>query len=243
MEVFNVVKKINEETLVMEQNSEVAVQHNEASDSDSQPETNYLVIESDIETESETQRDGLFGNYGFYPPTFEFNKNATQKATLPKCSNCAMKTHPTLSAARADAIQKRTQAITRLPDQEIFLEMIDAPREEIRRCIIQKLGPATWDYHSKAEFLNQKFNNKTLLHTSVKAGKLDITDLLLDYGADPDIEENGQTIAHRAAAENNKLLIRILRYHKYKFSSYNSLGETPLMVPIAYGHEEVASYL
>ncbi|KZS02299.1 Uncharacterized protein APZ42_000714, partial [Daphnia magna] len=47
----------------------------------------------------------------------------------------------------------------------------------------------------------------------------------------------------RAAAENNKLLIRILRYHKFKFSSYNSLGETPLMVAIAYGHEKVASYL
>ncbi|KAK4045620.1 hypothetical protein OUZ56_033307 [Daphnia magna] len=224
-------------------NSEDAVQRNEASDSESQPEINYLVIESEIETESETQRDGLFGYYGFYPPTFEFNPNATQKATLSKCSNCAMKTHPTLSAARADAVQKRTQAITRLRDQEIFLEMIDAPREEIRRCIVQKLGPAAWDYHPKAEFLNQKFNNQTLLHTSVKAGKLDITDLLLDYGADPDIEEDGQTIAHRAAAENNKLLIRILRYHKYKFSSYNSLGETPLMVAIAYGHEEGASYL
>ncbi|KAK4028574.1 hypothetical protein OUZ56_021579 [Daphnia magna] len=104
-----IVKKTNEETLVMEQNSEDAVQHNEASDSESPPETNYIVIEN--------------------------------------------------------------------------------------------------------------------------------------YGADPDIEEDSQTIAHRAAAENNKLLIRILRYYKYKFSSYNSLGETPLMVAIAYGHEEVASYL
>ncbi|KAK4015087.1 hypothetical protein OUZ56_030077 [Daphnia magna] len=227
------VKKNNEETLVMEWGSEDTVHHNEASDGEKQPETNYIVIESDIETESETQRDGLFGDYGFYPPTFRFDPNATQKTTLPKCSNCAMKTHPSLSAARADAIRKRTQAITRL----------HAPREEIRKCIIQKLGPAAWDYHPKAEFLNQKFNNKTLLHASVKAGKLDITDLLLDYGADPDIKEDGQTIAHRAAAENNKLFIRVLRYHKYKFSSYNSLGETPLMVAIAYGHEEVASYL
>ncbi|KAK4037693.1 hypothetical protein OUZ56_029724 [Daphnia magna] len=160
MEIFSVVKKTNEETLVMEQNNEDAVQHNEANDSESQPEMNYIVIESDIETESETQRDGLFGDYGFYPPTFKFDPNATQKATLPKCT-----------------------------------------------------------------------------------GKLDITDLLLDYDTDLDIEEDCQTIAHRAAAVNNKLLIRILRYHKYKFSSNNSLGETPLMVAIAYAHEEVASYL
>ncbi|KAK4007241.1 hypothetical protein OUZ56_012401 [Daphnia magna] len=122
-------------------NSEDAVQHNEASDSESQPETNYLVIESDIETESEAQRDGLFGDYGFYPPT------------------------------------------------------------------------------------RSKGRNKKVYHPEIGS------------------RCNGQTIAHRAAAENNKLLIRILRYHKYKFSSYNSLGETPLMVAIAYGHEEVASYL
>ncbi|XP_045027918.1 uncharacterized protein LOC123471081 [Daphnia magna] len=65
LRIFIILKKNNEETLVMEQNSEDAVQHNEASGSESQPETNYIVIESDMETESETQRDGLFGDYGF----------------------------------------------------------------------------------------------------------------------------------------------------------------------------------
>ncbi|KAK4006747.1 hypothetical protein OUZ56_011905 [Daphnia magna] len=50
----------------------------QASEGERQPETNYIVIESDIETESETQRDGLFGDYGFYPPTFKFDPNATQ---------------------------------------------------------------------------------------------------------------------------------------------------------------------
>ncbi|KZS01726.1 Uncharacterized protein APZ42_001522, partial [Daphnia magna] len=150
---------------------------------------------------------------------------------------------PTGEGKCKSAIRKRTQASTRLRDQKILLEMIDAPREEIRRYIIKKFGLATWNYHPKEEFLNQKFNGKTLLHTSVKVGKLDISDLMLDYGADPDIEEDGQIIAHTAAAENNKLLIRILRYHKYKFAAYNSLGETPLMVAIAYGHEDVANYL
>ncbi|KZS03105.1 Uncharacterized protein APZ42_034228 [Daphnia magna] len=50
---------------------------------------------------------------------------------------------------------------------------------------------------------------------------------------------------HQARYNNNQHLQQqqVLRYHKYKFSSYNSLGETPLMVAIAYGHEEVASYL
>ncbi|KAK4045284.1 hypothetical protein OUZ56_032822 [Daphnia magna] len=163
----------------------------------------HRLIKSPFRLLNTTKREGLFGDYGFYPPTFKFDPNTTQKTTLPKCN---------------------------------------APREEIRRYIIKKFGLATWNYHPKEEFLNQKFNGKTLLHTSVKVGKLDISDLMLDYGADPDIEEDGQIIAHTAAAENNKLLIRILRYHKYKFAAYNSLGETPLMVAIAYGHEDVANY-
>ncbi|KZS05448.1 Uncharacterized protein APZ42_031362 [Daphnia magna] len=138
MEGFNAVKKNNEETLVMDRDSEDAVQRSEATDG----EINCMMIECDIETEIETQREGLLGDYGYYPPTFKFDPNASQKTTFPKCSNCAMKKNQTLSVARADAIRKRTQAITRLRDQGIFLEMIDAPREEERRCVIKKLGPA-----------------------------------------------------------------------------------------------------
>ncbi|KAI9553634.1 hypothetical protein GHT06_021557 [Daphnia sinensis] len=116
-----------------------------------------------------------------------------------------MKTNPTLSAARVDAVRRRVQTIARLNNGKFFLDMVNAPREEIRRYILKKLGPAAWDYHPKAGFLNQQFNRKTLLHRSVKLEKLDITDLLLYYGANPDIEENGRTIEHLAAAENNKL--------------------------------------
>ncbi|KAK4006531.1 hypothetical protein OUZ56_011685 [Daphnia magna] len=104
-------KKNNEETLGMEQNSEDAVQHNEASYSESQPVANYIVIESDIETESETQRDGLFGDY-------------------------------------------------------------DAPREEIRRCIIEKLGPAAWDY---LEFALKLASEKVAFVTTFLLGGVAVT--------------------------------------------------------------------
>lgn len=77
--------------------------------------------------------------------------------------------------------------------------------------------PLTWDYHPKAEFLNQAYNGKTLLPRRVKLRKLEIKDLLLCYSTDLDIEEDGEAIAQRATAENNKLLLRILRYHKCKF--------------------------
>lgn len=87
-----------------------------------------------------------------------------------------MKTYPTFSAAKADAFHKRVSAFTQLRNQEIFLEMINAPREEIRKRIIKKLGPAAWDYRTKAEFLNQRYDGKTLLHKNVEVEKLDITD-------------------------------------------------------------------
>ncbi|KZS04123.1 Uncharacterized protein APZ42_032998 [Daphnia magna] len=58
----------------------------------------------------------------------------------------------TFSVAKADAVQRRVHAITRLSNKEVFLEIIDAPREEIRRRIIEKLGTAAWDYHPKLSF-------------------------------------------------------------------------------------------
>lgn len=57
-----------------------------------------------------------------------------------------MKIYPMFSTAQVDAVKRRVHAITRLHNEEIFLEIFVAPREEIRRCIIEKLGPAAWDY-------------------------------------------------------------------------------------------------
>lgn len=52
MEGFNAVKKNNEETLVMDRDSEDAVQRSEATDGERQQEINYILIESYIETDS-----------------------------------------------------------------------------------------------------------------------------------------------------------------------------------------------
>jgi ankyrin repeat protein len=48
-------------------------------------------------------------------------------------------------------------------------------------------------------FLNYKFSGFTLLHSSAKQLKYDIVDLLLTYGADVNIKEDGNTLAHNAA--------------------------------------------
>ena len=52
--------------------------------------------------------------------------------------------------------------------------------------------------------LNDKFNETiTLLHSSVKELKYDIVDLLLTFGADVNILEDGKSIAHRAPDTND----------------------------------------
>ncbi len=80
-------------------------------------------------------------DYGSLAPTLFTPTRFNPDTTKPKCSNCAMKTNPMFSAVKADAI-RRVHAITNLRNKEIFLEIFDAPREEIRRGLIEKLDPA-----------------------------------------------------------------------------------------------------
>ncbi|KAK4006601.1 hypothetical protein OUZ56_011758 [Daphnia magna] len=124
MEGFNIVYKEKELVIAVKNNKEKA-----------------KMIESDSDTDNEKRREEDFMDYWYSAPTPKFNPNTSE----PKCSNCAIKTYLTFSAAKADAVRRK---------------IIDAPREEIRRCIIEKLGSSAWDYHTKAEFLNQGYKGK-----------------------------------------------------------------------------------
>ncbi len=68
--------------------------------------------------------------------------------------------------------------------------------------------------------------------------KHDITGLLLDHGANVNIFEQGQTIAHRAAAANDTLILFIIYRYGRDFSLLNHDGETPLMIAITLGNTE-----
>jgi hypothetical protein len=78
----------------------------------------------------------------------------------------------------------------------------------------------------------------TLLHRSVKELKYDILDLLLNYGADVNVFEDGKSIAHRAAETNDTMLCHVIRRYKGEFSALDINGETPLMIAIALGNKE-----
>lgn len=89
-------------------------------------------------------------DYGPLVPTFRYNSNTTK----PKCSNCAMKTCPTFSQPR------------KTPSEE--------ESTQSNGNVIQKKKPKI-----TPPKYNYEYNGKTLLHRSVKLGKLEITDLVL----------------------------------------------------------------
>lgn len=67
-------------------------------------------------------------------------------------------------------------------------------------------------------------NGQTLLHGTVTEERFDVTDVMLEFEADPDIIEDGQMIVHRAAATNNTHLLRVISYNNCKLRVWNSLG-------------------
>ena len=84
--------------------------------------------------------------------------------------------------------------------------------------------------------LNKKHGTLSLVHESVILRKHDITDLLLEHGANVNIYEQGQTIAHRAAAANDTLMLYIIYRHGGDFSLLDRNGETALMLAISLGN-------
>ena len=55
---------------------------------------------------------------------------------------------------------------------------------------------------------------------------------LLEHGANVNIYEQGQTIAHRAASANDTLMLYIIYRSGGDFSLLNHVGETPLMIAV-----------
>ena len=126
-------------------------------------------------------------------------------------------------STRSELIQNEISAITALHRGDLTINAIHAPRESLR-AFLQEQKPLSLSPAGENK-LNKRFDyDQTLLHTSVKLLKHDIVDLLLTYGADVNIFEEGKTVAHRAAENNDTLLCRIIRSHSGDFSLFNYKG-------------------
>ncbi|KAK4025040.1 hypothetical protein OUZ56_010545 [Daphnia magna] len=148
-----------------------------------------------------------------------------------------MKTFPAMDT---EMTRRRIVAITMLMKGEFNYNLLEVSREMIRNHLLE----ARENGKNIKQILDTVFpNGTTLLHGSVIKERFDVTDMFLQYGADSNIYEEGMTIAHRAAADNNVHLLRILSHHGNTFNIQNSMGEPPLLVAIALNNMECIKYL
>ncbi|KAK4037775.1 hypothetical protein OUZ56_029804 [Daphnia magna] len=127
------------------------------------------------------------------------------------CKNCMMKTFPAMDT---EMTRRRIVAITMLMKGEFNYNLLKVSREMIRNHLLE----ARENGKNIKQILDTVFpNGTTLLHGSVIKERFDVTDMFLQYGADSNIYEEGMTIAHRAAADNNVHLLRILSHHDVQY--------------------------
>ena len=156
----------------------------------------------------------------------------------------SIRTKSTQEITRARQLHDEKLAVVELSNDKLTMRAVHAPRESLR-MYLKKHIPTPIPSGDK-NILNKRYENLTLLHESVIFLKHDITDLLLEHGANVNIYEQGQTIAHRAAAANDTLMLYIIYRYGGDFSLLNRNGETPLMIAITLGNtgatKEIINY-
>ncbi len=108
---------------------------------------------------------------------------------------------PRQEATRARRLHNEKLAVIELNRGKLTMRAIHAPQETLREYL-KKHIPTPIPPGDKND-LNRRNGSLTLLHENMILRKDDITKLLLEHGADVNIYEQGQTIAHQAAAAND----------------------------------------
>ena len=104
---------------------------------------------------------------------------------------------PKQEATRARRVHNEQLAVIELNRGRLTMRAIHAPQETLREYLKKHIPTPIPSDDKNA--LNRRLGSFTLLHESVILRKHDITKLLLEHGADVNIYEQGQTVAHRAA--------------------------------------------
>lgn len=84
------------------------------------------------------------------------------------------------------------------------------------------------------------------LHEAVKKGDLDILSLLIENGAEVDIQDNsGSTPLHLASGMGNERILSLLLRHQgvKQMDATNAEGLTPLRLAIRNGHVSIVKML
>jgi ankyrin repeat protein len=82
------------------------------------------------------------------------------------------------------------------------------------------------------------------LHSAAAAGRLDIVQLLLDHGANPNLKaESDFRVLHEAAARGNLELAAVLLKAGADINAMSADGKTPLAFALEHKKEEMAAFL
>jgi hypothetical protein len=172
----------------------------------------------------------------------ETTTNVCTEPTQKSCLDCMLKTYAAQTAGRSQQIREEIVAITDLQNNSVSFSIINAPREHLRSFLRKRIGyPRPVGNNN---FLNVLFGDgKTFLHGSVLNKKYDITELLLFNLADVNIKEDSRTILHRAAVLNDTILCKIAILYSADLTQFNEIGETPMLVAIAFSSPDVLAIL
>jgi ankyrin repeat protein len=90
----------------------------------------------------------------------------------------------------------------------------------------------------------REWDNATLLHLAVGQNQKEMTEYLLDEGADVNaVTTDGLTPLHMAAQNGNIPIAQILLDHKAKINAVDAKGWTPLDRANKWGHADAAEFL
>jgi len=110
-------------------------------------------------------------------------------------------------------------------------------RQQKRRQAARRIAKALI-VHAEAELNQLYIGQQAPLHMTAAAGDVELTRLLLEHGADPNLRDGppptrslrrpyGSTPLHYAAAAGNAELMELLEQHGANPDIKNSLGQTP----------------
>jgi hypothetical protein len=134
-----------------------------------------------------------------------------------------------------------------IEDKKKLMEFINERAEELRRAEEKRLEsyglrPLQW----VAPILTARIvpYDRTQLHIAAVWGDVEIVELLLKRGADPNVkDDNGQTPLHIAALWGHVDVVRVLLEHRADPNAKDNDGKTPLHYAAEKGHVDVVRVL
>jgi hypothetical protein len=141
-----------------------------------------------------------------------------------------------------------------IEDKKKLMEFINERAEELRRAEEKRLEsyglvPMALSFNLPAPILTAKAPpvvpyDRMRLHIAALWGDVEIVELLLRRGADPNVkDDNGQTPLHIAALWGHVDVVRVLLEHRADPNAKDNDGKTPLHYAAEKGHVDVVRVL